>query len=67
MKKVARIGAIAFLLFAGISKPKASALFILCEDVCSRGQSCGRTCSDDSGFTATCGDYGCCIGQTDFC
>lgn len=67
MKNVARIVAVLFLAFAGLSSQRASAIIFFCSDVCSSGQSCNRNCSDDSGFPSSCAAYGCCIGNPSGC
>lgn len=65
MKNVARIAAVLFLSFAGLSSTRASAIIFLCGDICQSWQSCSRNCTDDtSGFLTNCGNYGCCVGNT---
>jgi hypothetical protein len=65
MKNVARIAAILFLLFTGLSSTRASAIIFLCSDICLSWQSCQRNCTDDGGGPLTnCGNYGCCVGHT---
>jgi hypothetical protein len=68
MKSIARIVAILFLSFVGLSSSKASAVFMVCSDLCNFKQGCYRNCSDDiTGNTTTCGAYGCCAGTTYHC
>lgn len=68
MKNVMKLTAVVFVLFAGLSSPRASAITLYCSDICSSGQSCGRNCSDDAtGHRSSCGAYGCCNGNTSNC
>ncbi len=65
MKNVARIAAVLFLLFAGLTSTRASAIIFLCSDICTDWQACGRNCTDEqTGLLIKCGTYGCCIGNT---
>lgn len=66
MKSVARIGAVLFLLFAGLFSTRASAAF-LCGDICSPTQSCTRGCSGVGGVATTCGQWGCCVSNQTKC
>jgi len=68
MKNVARIAAVLFLLFAGLSSRRASAIIFFCSDVCASWQSCGRNCTDDStGNLTNCGNWECCTFDTTNC
>ncbi len=68
MKNVTRIAAILFLLFAGLSSTRASAVIFLCSDICTYWQACGRNCTHEhTGLLINCGNYGCCISNTSNC
>jgi len=68
MKNVARIAAVLFLLFAGLSSQRASAIIFFCSDVCFSWQSCARNCTDDTtGYPSNCGNYECCVYDTTNC
>lgn len=67
MKNVARIGAVVFLLFAGLSSPKASAIVFYCDDICSSQGSCALSCKSQTGVSTTCGQWGCCAANQTNC
>jgi hypothetical protein len=67
MKNVTRLAAVLFLLFAGLSSTRATAIILFCSDVCAANGTCGRNCATDSGFPSSCGNYGCCVGHTANC